>query len=280
MSSTKENSKNSRNQYHAVAPLEDGLENKNKEIKSDKDKDKKTKQKIKKKKTKNKKWVLLKLTGFTLIYFSYALIGAYIFSLLESPEHEEFHYHVNRWKNDTSILLATDLRKIVPYEAEWAKTVYRHLHIFEKDLLKAYLEGYRRSDVNSVWSLANSFYFSVIVMTTTGYENVTIRSTWGKLFLLLYLIVGLPVTITWLFFVGYYLAELWLWLLSGKCFFRRKRKVHPITNTLAKQYIIDRPATRPSSSAILTSPKELEKHFDSKNIKFHKRRLFKHKACI
>lgn len=83
----------------------------------------------------------------------------------------EYNAKIDKWKNDTAILLATELRQVVPYEEVWARTVFQYLEVFEKDLLKAAAVGYRRlddEDRDQRWSWTSSFFFSMALMTTTG----------------------------------------------------------------------------------------------------------------
>ncbi|XP_035231004.1 uncharacterized protein LOC118202893, partial [Stegodyphus dumicola] len=106
----------------------------------------------------------------TAITFGYATGGAYLFSHLEKKREIAYNAKIDKWKNDTAILLATELRQVRPHEDVWAKTVFRYLQIFERDILKASAIGYRREDDvdrGTRWTLEGSLFFSISLMTTT-----------------------------------------------------------------------------------------------------------------
>lgn len=108
---------------------------------------------------------------YTAIVVGYALGGAYLFSYLERTREVQYNAKIDRWKNDTAILLATELRQVTPHEEVWARKVFRYLELYEKDLLKASALGYRRQDYRDReqrWTWTSSLFFSVSLMTTTG----------------------------------------------------------------------------------------------------------------
>ncbi|XP_015909830.2 uncharacterized protein [Parasteatoda tepidariorum] len=161
------------------------------------------------------------ITCFFLVgVFAYAIFGAYLFSKLEQERDVEYNDQIDKWKNDTAILLATELRQVIPHEEIWARKVFQHLEIFERDLLKASAVGYkRREDRNGCqrWSLENSFAFSMSLITTTGFGAMTPRSDWGRTAAVCYSLMGVPIMMTCLYKCGLYLAICWMYLFHLSC---------------------------------------------------------------
>ena len=48
------------------------------------------------------------------------------------------------------------------------------------------------------WDVVDSFYFSVITLTTTGYGDIAPVTTFGKLFTVVYLLMGLGIMFAFL----------------------------------------------------------------------------------
>ncbi|CAL1275802.1 unnamed protein product, partial [Larinioides sclopetarius] len=87
----------------------------------------------------------------------------------------------SKLKNDTAILLATELRQVKAHEAIWSQYVFKHLDIFEDALLKSTGLGYWRQDIadgKKRWAYPNTMFYSLSLMTTTGYGSMTPRSKW------------------------------------------------------------------------------------------------------
>ena len=120
----------------------------------------------------------LLLIIFTVFVAGYAIGGAYLFSYLERKRDIEHNAKVDKWKNDTAILLATELRQVKPHEEVWARKVFHYLELYEKDLLKASALGYRRQDNRNRdqrWTWTSSLFFSISLMTSSGKEIFLFR---------------------------------------------------------------------------------------------------------
>ncbi len=52
------------------------------------------------------------------------------------------------------------------------------------------------------WSLLDSFYFSVITLTTVGFGDFTPTTVWGKLFTACYIFVGVAIILTFIDAMG------------------------------------------------------------------------------
>lgn len=57
-------------------------------------------------------------------------------------------------------------------------------------------------DVDHQWSFSGAFLYSLTVITTIGYGNITPSSDWGKLVTILYAIIGMPLFLLYLSNIG------------------------------------------------------------------------------
>ncbi|XP_024941221.1 potassium channel subfamily K member 15 isoform X3 [Cephus cinctus] len=62
-------------------------------------------------------------------------------------------------------------------------------------------------DPNERWGISHSIFFASTVLTTIGYGNVVPITHWGKLFCILFALVGIPLTLTVIAGWGRLLAE-------------------------------------------------------------------------
>ncbi|XP_067933102.1 potassium channel subfamily K member 16-like [Watersipora subatra] len=90
-----------------------------------------------------------------------------------------------------------------------------------------------RSD-QSGWTFANSFLFAITVVTTIGYGHLTISTTAGKVFTVLYSIVGIPIFVITSQQVGLHLCtlskKLYKRIEKRPCLKRRRRLMALLTN--------------------------------------------------
>lgn len=166
---------------------------------------------------------LVLLTVFLVLY---SILGGFLFSSLESSHELSYNSKVTKWKNDTAILLATELRQVPPYEDTWARTVFHYLDVFERDLLKAYRRGYEQN-AQTKWSFTEATFFSVSLLTTIGSNEPALGSQWSQSVLMIYTAIGIPLAIAWMFKLGSSLATLWiaLFIRIFACEARENRKV-------------------------------------------------------
>lgn len=126
-------------------------------------------------------WLLL---IYILFYVAYLSSGAMVFSALEGPLENQIRLDVIRSKQD---FLA------------------RHPDILDEDL-ESLLDEVVRASNRGVsasknvsggpnWSFGQSLFFSSTVVTTIGYGHVTPLSKPGKLFCMVYALLGIPLTL-------------------------------------------------------------------------------------
>ncbi|CAH2047576.1 unnamed protein product, partial [Iphiclides podalirius] len=124
------------------------------------------------------------LALYVLFYALFLVVGAVIFSMLEGPLEDQTRLEVMSAKQDF---------------------LTRHPNILDDDLETLLQEVIRASNrgVSASknvtggpnWSFGQSLFFSSTVVTTIGYGHVTPLSKPGKLFCMVYALLGIPLTL-------------------------------------------------------------------------------------
>ncbi|KAL4144042.1 hypothetical protein QTP88_006276 [Uroleucon formosanum] len=111
-------------------------------------------------------------------------------------------------------------------EDEWKREVQVHLRSFQSHVIEAVrnfsYEGPNKQMTR--WSFSGSFLYSLSVITTIGYGNVTPRTLLGKLATILYAIVGMPLFLLYLSNIGDILAKSFKWIYAKCCLCRNCKK--------------------------------------------------------
>ncbi|XP_041832016.1 potassium channel subfamily K member 3a [Melanotaenia boesemani] len=114
--------------------------------------------------------------------FTYLIVGAAIFDVLESQE-------------ETSQKKDLDLRKM-----ELLHTFNLSVHDFDK--LERVVLQLKPHKAGVQWKFAGSFYFAITVITTIGYGHAAPSTDGGKAFCMLYALLGIPLTLVMFQSVG------------------------------------------------------------------------------
>ncbi|KAJ6216792.1 hypothetical protein RDWZM_007949 [Blomia tropicalis] len=95
----------------------------------------------------------------------------------------------------------------VLYPELWFELTVERIGKFEQRIADIILnEGYATMN-SEQWSFSGALLYSVTVITTIGYGNVTCKTNWGRIATILYAIVGIPITFLCLANLGYLMAQ-------------------------------------------------------------------------
>ncbi|XP_020499157.1 potassium channel subfamily K member 6 [Labrus bergylta] len=125
-------------------------------------------------------WLLL--TGFILFYIIYLLFGALVFSSIERPVEDKLREDLDALKQEflnQSCVNAASLERFL------VKVLTAN---------KYGVSVLRNSSFSSNWDLASSMFFANTLVTTVGYGHNTPLSDPGKVFSIIYALIGVPFT--------------------------------------------------------------------------------------
>ncbi|XP_070570102.1 transcriptional regulator ATRX homolog [Ptychodera flava] len=143
--------------------------------------------------------------GLTSVLVGYVFIGALIFKSLEQPE-EKYVAHLVELERE---YLVKDISvECVRDPANWTETMGRErLLKFEGELTRYITRhGYNRIRPDK-WNFFGSLLFSLTVITTIGYGHITPVTWFGRVFCMVYALIGIPLMLLVLTNVGRLLAN-------------------------------------------------------------------------
>ncbi|XP_037575285.1 LOW QUALITY PROTEIN: open rectifier potassium channel protein 1-like [Dermacentor silvarum] len=123
-----------------------------------------------------------------VVFIVYVVIGGAVFMAVEGPREEELRNEIAQLRHEfherlaslnLSELNSTDIKKIVARLAD-ARS---------KNLMDEHGQ-----DTHTNWNFYNSFFFAITVVTTIGYGHLAPSTAWGRVFCVLYAVVGVPMT--------------------------------------------------------------------------------------
>ncbi|XP_032590869.1 TWiK family of potassium channels protein 12 [Drosophila grimshawi] len=163
--------------------------------------------------------------GIILLVTFYTIGGAFIFQAIEIFEYEKLKT-VKPHRFIEHNVSGDCLSRIWELTAENISFFDRHAyrkHVnavlldYQRAVVKKQLRG---PDVDHQWSFSGAFLYSLTVITTIGYGNITPSSDWGKLVTILYAIIGMPLFLLYLSNIGDVLAKSFKWIYSKVCLCR------------------------------------------------------------
>ncbi|XP_055304767.1 potassium channel subfamily K member 1-like isoform X2 [Sitodiplosis mosellana] len=117
-------------------------------------------------------------------YALFLIIGAAIFSAIEGPRVDKYEREL--------------IEAIDKFSQSYPCINHDELEKFIGEVLKASSRGIsalRNATSEPNWTFGQALFFSTTVVTTIGYGHVTPLSQTGKLFCLLYAMIGIPLTL-------------------------------------------------------------------------------------
>ncbi|XP_045597258.1 potassium channel subfamily K member 1 isoform X2 [Procambarus clarkii] len=125
----------------------------------------------------------LRLLAYIVLYLIFLVLGAAIFSAIEAPDEIEMMRAIRRRRSkfllDFPCISDSDLEELIV------------------EIISANNRGVSAAkNVTSEpnWSFGQSFFFSSTIVTTIGYGHVHPLSEGGKIFCIIYAIIGIPMT--------------------------------------------------------------------------------------
>ncbi|KAH8320026.1 hypothetical protein KR074_011430 [Drosophila pseudoananassae] len=191
--------------------------------------------------------------GIILLVTFYTIGGAFIFQAIEIFEYERLklekpHRFIARNFSGEALTRIWDLTS--ENISFFDRRVYRRrvndvLLEYQRAIVKKQLKG---PDVEQ-WSFSGAFLYSLTVITTIGYGNITPQSEWGKLVTILYAIIGMPLFLLYLSNIGDVLAKSFKWIYSKVCLcricpgvakrriIRERRKMRQLARAVSRSHI-------------------------------------------
>ncbi|XP_011196558.1 TWiK family of potassium channels protein 18 isoform X2 [Zeugodacus cucurbitae] len=129
--------------------------------------------------------------GIILLVIIYTIGGAFIFQAIELFEYERLSTHKIIKPNITGKCLQKIWDITVTNISFFDNTYYKErvneiLLEFQREIAH---ENLIEPDIDKQWSFSGAFLYSLTVITTIGYGNISPKSDWGKLVTILYAII-------------------------------------------------------------------------------------------
>ncbi|CAG0894769.1 unnamed protein product [Darwinula stevensoni] len=150
--------------------------------------------------------------GLYALVAGYTVLGAFIFRALETEYEVVVRERGTRLRSHAlTSMWNTTCRLNVLWETNWTAEMSVHLRRFEDAILRAASrDGYDGLDPDSddrKWSLPGALLFSVTVITTIGYGNISPHTERGRVVTMVYAAFGIPLVLLCLSNVGGTLAD-------------------------------------------------------------------------
>ncbi|KAL3270713.1 hypothetical protein HHI36_021241 [Cryptolaemus montrouzieri] len=161
--------------------------------------------------------------GIIGLVVGYTMGGALMFRAIE----KDYNFQVK-----TDVLVAKNLAvtKIWNYtlsmnpftEEDYRKMIDKELVNFQNIIVKSVDKGYdgTRLSYSEQWSIAGAFLYSLTVITTIGYGNITPHTMAGQIMTIFYAIIGMPLFLLYLSNIGDIMARSFKWIYANICLCR------------------------------------------------------------
>ncbi|CAG7709890.1 unnamed protein product [Allacma fusca] len=169
--------------------------------------------------------------GVCVLVVGYIICGAFIFQEIESQERDPKLEDVRKLRLETANrLLHLVLKLNTINQVEFFRLANAELKNYSMEIVTACNDGFEgephpnneTGNGNETlsegrWTFPSSFLYSLTVITTIGYGNLTPRSPWGKVTTIMYGIIGMPLFLLYLSNIGDILARGFKWTFARCC---------------------------------------------------------------
>ncbi|KAH9501127.1 two pore domain potassium channel [Dermatophagoides farinae] len=105
----------------------------------------------------------------------------------------------------------------IVYPDRWKRMAFERIMRLEETIIKAVQkDGYSIIDVEQ-WSFSSALLYSVTVITTIGYGNLTCKTDLGRIVTIFYAIIGIPITFLCLANLGNLMANAFRFMYKHFC---------------------------------------------------------------
>ncbi|VDP11454.1 unnamed protein product [Soboliphyme baturini] len=147
--------------------------------------------------------ILLPQAALLVIACAYAILGALVFIFLESGTELDEKEAVLRSIDDKKLHLFENLWQwchAVENESDFHRKSLHSIYAYISDMLVAFenritVEEVTRNATKLSWDFRSAVIFTTVTVTTIGYGNLFPDTPLGRIFCIIYAIVGIPLTV-------------------------------------------------------------------------------------
>ncbi|XP_044764164.1 potassium channel subfamily K member 18 isoform X2 [Coccinella septempunctata] len=153
----------------------------------------------------------------------YTMGGALMFRALEKDYHLQVKTDVSNAEKAIVVEIWNQTLSMNPFtEEEYRKMLETELMKFQKSIVLSVRRGYDGSKLSysEQWSIAGAFLYSLTVITTIGYGNITPHTMGGQIMTIFYAIIGMPLFLLYLSNIGDIMAKSFKWIYANVCLCR------------------------------------------------------------
>ncbi|XP_048505236.1 TWiK family of potassium channels protein 18 isoform X2 [Athalia rosae] len=163
--------------------------------------------------------------GIVCLVVGYTIAGAFIFISIEANAAKSKFDPIGTRDETAAQLWDLTFKENIFSEEQWKIEVERMLEKYQKLVVDAVNnDGYKGEIPKLGWTFAGAFLYSLTVITTIGYGNISPRTEWGKVATIIYAIAGMPLFLLYLSNIGDILARSFKWTYARCCLCRCRRK--------------------------------------------------------
>lgn len=172
--------------------------------------------------------ILFSHLGLFFLCISFGALGAWVFLKLELP-YEELQHEIKKEKSKDVDKAIEYLKSIFWHYAtneryNFSQPEFRDAVYADLDTLKRFVVNYHNEygydmteDWDYAWTFPKALLFTITIMTTIGYGHIAPKTFAGKMFCMLYALVGIPLLLVFMANIGDLMADAFRWMYSRIC---------------------------------------------------------------